>query len=794
MADLLSIFRGEVEEYLESLNSMLLQVEMLKDSDPTYQPTLVEMNRIAHSMKGAARAVGIGSIESLSHYMEEIFGAVMKRTMHLSPGICDALYDSLDMIQSVMSGETLDEEVFGNVVSHLEQVVAGSAAAEAVKDSQTGTGVPIVRVEPDTTEAPVVKPVPPAVNGTVANDESSTPKTELPKAAAIKPPMDDRLTATASLDSQTISMRPVEETVRVTVTKLDRLMGEATELIVARMRGEERQRDINDLRRTLSRWQREWRSVRSAYIRLVRRLQEHQIEGGELPILFKFLETNQRYLQETNRRLVQVSQLVAQDNLHLTTLSDQMQEEIDAMRLVPFDSLVAGFQRMVRDIARDIEKNVQFDVTGAFVEIDKTVLDALKDPLMHLLRNAIDHGIETPDERIQVGKPAAGRIVLDVEQRGSEIVIRVSDDGRGIDPNRVRKAIVKNKLLSQAEADVLSDDEARFYIFHAGLSTNDTVTTISGRGFGMDIVRERVESLRGRVNVESKVGEGTTMTLNVPVSLTRIRCVLMQLGEEQYAIPSVVVDRMVTLSREQVFTAEGRDMVVLNNQPVPLVSLGAVIRVPTAHGADDRLRVMLLQSANRAVAFEVDRLLSEQELVLKPLGRELARAPFIAGAALLGTGNVVIVLDSNDLVRAASGSVLPRKRAAAAANAAVKQRRVRVLVADDSITTRTLEKNILETAGFEVYVAIDGSEAWSMLAEQDFDLVISDVEMPNMNGLELASQIKNHAQFKHIPVILLTSLAKPEQREAGLRAGADAYLVKSQFDQGELLATIQSVL
>jgi two-component system chemotaxis sensor kinase CheA len=722
--------------------------------------------------------------------------------LQLTPIVCDALYDSLDMIQMVMAGDDPDEAVFSDTVSGLEQIVASTLlhdSAATARDNgahepETATDetLPAVAASPTDEHAPILPELPeiPHIDDVPVPPIGVTPPAH--DASALRPQSDEALTRAAALDSQTIAMRPIEETVRITVSKLDRLMGEATELIVARMRGEERQRDLLELRRSLTRWQREWRSVRSAYIRLVRRLQERQIDSGELPILFKFLESNQRYLQETNRALLQLAQAVAQDNLHLTTLSDQLQEDIDGMRLVPFDSTAALFQRVVRDLARDIDKVVQFDISGAHVEIDKTVLDALKDPLMHLLRNAVDHGIEPADVRVQSGKAGYGRVTLAVEQRGSEIVIRVSDDGRGVDPARVRRAIVRARLLSQAEADALSNDEARFYVFQAGLSTNEAVTTISGRGYGMDIVRERVEGLRGRVNIESQVGVGTTVTLNVPVSLTRIRCILLELGEAWYAIPSAVVGRMLTLSRESVFTAEGRDMVVIGGQPVPLVALSTVLRVPGSAGDDERVHVLLLHSGSKSIAFEVDELLSEQELVLKPLGRELARAPLIAGAALLGTGSVVIVLDANDLVRAASGSVLPRKRAAV--EAVPKQRRVQVLVVDDSITTRTLEKNILETAGFDVSVAIDGVEAWSMIADHDFDVVISDVEMPNMNGLDLTVAIKNHPHYSHLPVILLTSLGKPEQREAGLRAGADAYLIKSQFDQGELLTLIQSVL
>jgi two-component system chemotaxis sensor kinase CheA len=281
--------------------------------------------------------------------------------------------------------------------------------------------------------------------------------------------------------------------------------------------------------------------------------------------------------------------------------------------------------------------------------------------------------------------------------------------------------------------------------------------------------------------------------MNVPVSLTRIRCILLRVGDQQFGVPSAVVLRMEQIARGSIFTAEGRDMIMLNDRPVPVVSLGAVLDVASVQSAGDTLRIVALQGTDRVVAFEVDHLVSEQELVLKPLGTELARAPFVAGAALLGSGNVIIILDANDLVRGAMGAPLARRRTQTLVAAALPQRRMRVLVVDDSITTRTLEKNILETAGFDVMVAINGLEAWQMITEEPFDVVISDVEMPLMNGLELTERIKTSA-YRQTPVILLTSLGKPEQREAGLRAGADGYLIKSRFDQAELLQTIYSVV
>ncbi|MGQ9889077.1 MAG: hybrid sensor histidine kinase/response regulator [Aggregatilineales bacterium] len=759
-SDLLSIFRDEVSEYLSTLNSALLQSE----TSAVDGAVLRELNRVAHSMKGAARAVGLKVIETLAHYMEDVFDAALGDHLGLSPDVCDLLYDGLDLIQNILDGVENDQQTVADVLARLEQVVAASAAAAP------SNGPPAAADDPAPAPAPSDKRDP----------------AELP-AAPTSP----------ALDAATVAIRTVEESIRVPVSKLDRLMAEVSELLVARMQSEERQQEVEELRRVHGRWRREWQSVRGAYIRLARHLQDGPDElRDDLATLFKFLETNQRRLQEANYGLTQLAQALRQDNLRLTTLTDQLQDDIGGMRLVAFDTLLGGFQRIVRDLAHDTGKQVHLEVTGAAVEIDKTVLDALRDPIMHLLRNAVDHGIEPPDERKRQGKPPSGRVLIDVEQRGSEIVVRVRDDGRGIDAAAVRQAAVRQRILSKQEAELISDDEARSLIFHPGLTTSAQVTAISGRGIGMDIVRDRVESLRGRLSVQSAPGSGTTISLSVPVSLTRIRCVLLQISSQTYAIPSTVVARMVRLPRASVFTAENRDMVVIDGQPMPLVALADVLGLPVPPWPDDDAPpvalALVLRAADRVVAFEVDDLASERELVLKPLGPEIASARFVSGAALLGTGAVIIVLDANDLVRAATGAALTRRWLPVETQPA--ERRLRVLVVDDSITTRTLEKNILETAGFDVTVAIDGVEGWARLNEADYDVVISDVEMPNMNGLELTRQIKSASHTRDIPVILLTSLSKPEQQQAGLQAGADAYLVKSRFDQGELLKMIWAVV
>lgn len=797
-SELMQIFRGEMEEHLAALNDAMLQVEMMPTEERPQ--VLREMNRIAHSMKGAARAVGYGLIETLSHYMEEVFHAALHKELALSPEIADALYDGLDLLQNTMQAIEVEPGVIDTVLTALEQIAPAAPHETRQSHPVRPPENPLSPLPEAVKRGDKTPPLPamdnvelPPVHSSVLTPETglSTVERTVEVSGVPRPASVPDISGTSS----TMILRPPEESIRVAVSKLDSLMAESSELLVARMQGELHHQTVMDLRRELARWRREWRSVRTAYIRLARRLQEQGKDSdAELNILFKFLQSNEDYLTNAGRKLAGLSQTLVQDNMHLATLSDALQTIVSDLRMMPFDTIVGGFQRMVRDLARDTGKQVHLDVVGANVEIDKTVLDALKDPLLHLLRNAIDHGIETPAMREASGKSPVGHVSLIVEQRGTEIVIKVQDDGHGINVSKIRRKAVLVGLLTEAEAEALSDEDARMLIFQSGFSTSDAITAISGRGLGMDIVRDRVESLRGRVSVQSVVGHGTLMIITVPVSLTRIRAVLLRVGEEDYAIPSTMILRMQTLTPGDIFTAEGREMVMINNRPMPLVNLGAMLDIPGAASRGDTMTIVALQSADKAVAFEVDRLHSEIELVLKPLGRELESTPCVAGAALLGSGEVIIILDANDLVRKASGSMLPLRRGSYPTAVRPEARRLRVLVVDDSITTRTLEKNILEAVGFEVFVAIDGAEAWDMLLETSPDVVISDVEMPNMNGLELTRRVKNNPHTQDIPMILLTSLSKPEQREEGLRAGADAYLVKSRFDQGELLETIRSVI
>ncbi|PJF40410.1 MAG: hybrid sensor histidine kinase/response regulator [Chloroflexi bacterium] len=743
-AELLNIFWIEVGEYLDTLNTTLLEIETTPDDN--HEARLREMNRIAHSMKGAARTVGIEVIEKIAFHFETLFEKALNGKFAFTPDACDVLYNGLDVIQLVTAGEEQDETTVTAILNQLEKLGQGKR-----------------------------------------------PSQEIAVAPAVQTTADPRAT------TSTIRVPMVEDMLRVPIPHMDNLMASVSELLVARLHSEELQRDINALRMLHTRWQREWRTIRAAYIRLLRRLQNDDSDLSlELSTLLAFLETNQRYLAEANRHLIQVAQRMTQDHLRLSALVDEMQNEVSAMRLVTFETAIPTFQRVIRDLARETNKQIQLDVMGGGVALDKRVMDTLRDPIMHLLRNAVDHGIESADERQQLGKPAEGQIVIFAEQRGSEIIISVHDDGAGIDPSIIKKSAIKRGLITDQQASKLSDDDALSYIFYPGFSTNEAVTAISGRGVGMDIVRDRVESLRGGVSIRSLKGQGTTISLHVPISLTRLHCVMLQVGDDIFAVPSSSVLRMLKTKRDDLFVTQGRYMVLVEGQAIPFTSLPGVLGMPLQEGNESQLpheiRAIVLQAADRTVAFAVDDMEAEQELILKPLGLEIAGTQHIAGAALLGSGRVVLVLDVNDLARTATGMTFPASppdAVAASSTDNMKKQRPRVLVVDDSITTRMLEKNILEAAGFDVRVAVDGTEAWGILGEGGFDIVISDVEMPRMNGLELVEQIKAHERLQTTPVILLTSRDKPEHLEAGMKAGADAYLVKSQFEQDELLNLVK---
>jgi two-component system chemotaxis sensor kinase CheA len=457
---------------------------------------------------------------------------------------------------------------------------------------------------------------------------------------------------------------------------------------------------------------------------------------------------------------------------------------------------------MVRDLAQEAGKEAVLQIVGGDTELDKRVLEQIKDPLIHMLRNAIDHGIEPPEQRVALGKPRGGTITLTAEQLGKDVVICVSDDGAGLDLDAIRQAITRHGLDAQA----LSGTELVEIIFKVGISTSPIITDISGRGVGLDVVRRNVEALHGRIDVDWTPGEGAAFTLTLPLRLTSSHGLLVRASNQLFAIPLNAIERILYVSPQEISPLEGQDTIRYNGRPLTLVRLNDVLELPHTDGQRDsaglskgeaRILVVILAAAERRMAFAVDELAGEQEIVIKGLGKQLTRVGGIAGAAVMGSGEVVLILNVADLIKLAMRgkrrSVLDARPEATPSGVTRAQRRI--LIVDDSITTRTLEKNILEAAGYTVQLAIDGHEALSAIATGGMpDLIVSDIVMPRIDGFELTRRIKDDPNTANLPVILVTSLSSSEDKAQGIEAGADAYIVKSSFDQNNLLETIEQLI
>lgn len=794
--ELLALFREEANEYLDALTSGLLDLEVSTEENAR-KALLREISRVAHSLKGAARTVNMHGIETIAHHMETVFDASMQNNVIVSADVADILYDGLDLIRALMNGTPAAElqERINSVSARLEQ--AGTAQTELGSD------------EPATVKRP-------SVGELIDEDKRASPASTRPLKARPKSfdtqPLDPSVVEKqADTPPRPTEPDPLAETatIRVSISKLDALMAQASELLVSNISLEQRLAELRALAERHAKWRKAWRKARPAFTRL-KRDQEMRVrqadadeeilqQDADLDTLLDFFDLTQRYGRDAAAELATLEQATNQDHMQLSMIAGDLQDSVRQVRMLPFETILGGFQRMMRDLSRQHNKEIIFNVIGEQVELDKRVLEAIKNPIMHLLRNAVDHGLEPPEERQKAGKDPAGYLTLVVAQKGAEIMVTVGDDGRGIDPARVKEAAVKSGRINEADAELMDDQEAMGLIFLPGLSTKDKVTTTSGRGIGMDIVRQNVEGLRGHVTVQSRTGLGTAIQLVVPVSLTTMHCMLARLGQEIYAVPVYAIERIIEIIPDDCRTVKGRQIIKLEDQPVTLVRLTDVLERPRSSEENSKNELnelqlaLVLRAGEKMAAFLVDELLSEQELVVKNLGREMARVRNVAGVTLLGTGEVVVILNPSDLIKSAQAAT---RRYITPVGDLTEEigPKARILVVDDSITTRTLEKNILEAAGYQVITATDGQEALELVTQFPCDLIISDVEMPRMDGFALTETIKSDENLKHLPLILVTSRDAPTDHDRGMQAGADAYIVKGDFDQGELLETIGQLL
>lgn len=496
-------------------------------------------------------------------------------------------------------------------------------------------------------------------------------------------------------------------------------------------------------------------------------------------------------LKTLGERLAALAQRAERESRALAASVDSLQADLRTALMLPFASLLELLPKLVRDLARDSGKDIELRIDGAELEIDRRILEHLKDPLIHLVRNAVDHGIESPDARQRAGKPPRGRITVGIRPlEGNRVEVLLTDDGAGVDPVKIATAAAQLGLIGQDEVPGVDRPAALALMFASGLSTSPILTHLSGHGLGLAIVREKVEKLAGSIVGERPDGGGTRFRIVLPSMLATFRGVLVSVGDQQFVLPSRNVESVRRIATDTIKTVENREAVEIDGLAVALVRLADVFGLPA--GTDDgHVPLVVLAAGGRRVAFAVDAVLGDQEVLVKGLGPQLRRVPNFSGATVLGSGALVPIVDVADLLAAAPQAAA---NAQAQPSGAPQRRSQTLLVVEDSITARILLKSLLESAGYRVETAVDGIDALTALRTGDFDLVVSDVEMPRMDGFTLTEAIRRDARLADTPVILVTALESREDRERGVEAGANAYIVKSSFDQSNLFEAIRRLI
>lgn len=480
-------------------------------------------------------------------------------------------------------------------------------------------------------------------------------------------------------------------------------------------------------------------------------------------------------------------------------LNSRLYHEVIDSRMRPFADGVQGFPRLVRDLGRQLGKKVQFEIIGSATPVDRDILEQLEAPLNHLLRNAMDHGVETPEERAAAGKPESAQLRLHARHRAGMLMITVSDDGRGISEEKLRRKIIARGLSTSELVEGMTQRELFDFLFLPGFSTAEKVTEVSGRGVGLDVVHSMVQAVGGNVRITSELGRGTTFHLQLPITLSVIRAVLADIGGEPYAFPQNRLERLLRVSRDELRSIEGRQYLTVDGRNVGTVAAHQILELEAAGGeavsdSGDELSIILLGDETRPFGLVVDRFRGEQDLVVRTLDPRLGRVPHVSAAALMDDGAPVLIVDVEDLLRGIDQVLNEGRLRRLSRRQREEKAAKRILIVDDSITVREVQRQLLKSRGYDVSTAVDGVDGWHSLQADDYDLVISDVDMPRMNGFEFVKTIKSDERYRRLPVIIVSYKDRPEDRMRGLEAGANYYLTKSSFHDETFLETVVELI
>jgi two-component system, chemotaxis family, sensor kinase CheA len=780
--ELRSLFKTESEEHIRLLEEGLLRLE----TNPTDGKTLEEVFRAAHSLKGGSGMLGLRAIERFAHGFEDALNAARQGKVVLSSGTIDQLCKQLDTMRQLVDEAVSDGPSDATIASALAPVSGLESMAHSIG------AVPALITEGEL-EVAIDLPESEEVRSALTPQQVEAP---LPAyiPAAIPSPQPSEPVPTVPLEAP--SGRYRIDTMRVEPQKLDTLMRHASELTVAKIRIARRLTQIEELVTICEEWSREMFTAHRSVLA--------NQNGGERHAgtqrVAALVQRDRERIERLGTLVNDLRNVAYEDSARLDSVVATLEEGIRNIRLLPLATIFQLFPRMVRDLARGMAKEVQLIIEGGDTTADKRILEEMKDPLMHMIRNAIDHGLEAPDERQQCGKARIGTIRVRAHLTPSNLVIEVSDDGRGLDLERIKATALKRRLRREEDLAAMTSAQIQALIFAPGFSTSPLVTDVSGRGVGLDVVWANVERLKGSIQVESSSGHGCTLRICLPKALAATRVLIIIADRRPYALPIEYVQTTRQVSPQEIFPIEGKDTLVVDGKPVSLANLSVLLDIAsqTAAAKESKLpdpdkprSCIILTIGDDQIGLFVDALLDEQEVVVKPHSAILKRVRNVSGATILGTGEVCMVLNPLDLLQ----SVRQRPtRIIQEPSSRKPQQKYAVLLVEDSITTRTQEKRILESAGYEVVLAVNGVDALQKLSSQVFDAIVSDVEMPHMDGLTLTERVRREPKYNELPIILVTSLASEEDKRRGVEVGANAYIAKPTFDQGLLLDTLRRLI
>ena len=732
---ILDLFRVDAEAQTQVLTSGLLAIERGDAAVDHLEACM----RAAHSLKGAASIVGLAVGVRVAHAMEDCFVAAQQGRTTLRHTYIDLLLSSTDLLMRIANTPEADLGRWAN--QQKADVDACLSALAGILDNSSAAA-------PAVADSPPAQPATPRRRSADAADESS-----------------DRV-------------------LRVTAEHLNSLLGLAGESLVE-------SRWVKPFAASLLRLKRLQHESSTA----LDRLQDASAKQTPNEEAQTALANAQRVALECQRMLAQRMLELEMFDRRSISLSNRLYDEALAVRMRPFADGVQGFPRMVRDVARSLGKEVRLDIIGEATQLDRDILGKLDAPLGHLLRNAVDHGLESPDERRAAGKPPEGVVRLEARHIAGALHVSISDDGRGVDVDTLRRTIVERNLINAQAAAALSEDELLQFLFLPGFSMKGAVTEISGRGVGLDVVQDMVKQVRGTVRMSSERGKGTRFQLQLPVTLSVVRTLLAEVGGDPYAFPLAHIIRTLKLSQEQIEPLEGRQHFGLDGARIGLVLAHQVLETREPTHARDELSVIVMGDASHTYGLVVDRFLGERELVVQTLDPQLGKVQDIAAGALMPDGSPVLIVDAEDLIRSmdklVSGGHLSKVEHDGSATA---KKRKRVLVVDDSLTVREVEGKLLGNRGYDVEVAVDGMDGWNAVRTGHFDLVVTDIDMPRMDGIELVALINKDPNLKSVPVVVVSYKDRDEDRQRGLEAGAAYYLTKGSFHDETLVQAVVDLI